>query len=89
MTNPATEALSRALANKVTDPFAVGDVVRWVSSDRYIYAAVKTSVGWFTTARGDNRFVEKQVDYEGLVEILSTSDTADIMVASAWEQVGV
>lgn len=77
--------LRKALEDKVTDLWPAGTVIRWTASDRYIYVAVKTPVGWFTTSRSGNSFVPQQMDYEGLVEVLARSETSNIEVATTWE----
>jgi hypothetical protein len=89
MAKTAVERLRKDLAEKVTDTFEVGTVIRWVGGGRYTYAAIKTSVGWFTTARGydGNGIVSKQYEYDELVEVLSKGDATDIEVATAWEAV--
>ena len=55
------------------DEFEDGDVVRWVvrgCSRSYMYAAMKTAAGWFTTATTASP-VEQVVDFDRLLEILS------------------
>ena len=59
------------------DEFEDGDVVRWVvrgCSRSYMYAAMKTAAGWFTTATTASpveQVVEQVVDFDRLLEILS------------------
>jgi hypothetical protein len=84
MQNNAIESLRSAVAQKKTDKFEVGDVVRWVASGKYSYAAIKTEVGWYTTA--NNPYVPHKVgSFDNLVEILNRSEVSDIAVASTWE----
>lgn len=81
------KAIRDAVKNSHRDAFDVGTVIRWTSSSKYIYVAVKSPVGWFTTARYNNSFVPQVVDFDTLLEILSRSETSDIKVASTWESV--
>lgn len=89
MAEEAIEGLRKALKKKVTDRFEVGTVVRWTGGGRYTYAAIKTSVGWFTTARGydGNGIVAKVYEYDELVEALAKGDATNIEVATEWETV--
>jgi hypothetical protein len=72
---------------KSKDDFATGTVVRWVASDRYTYAAIKTPVGWVTTARYGNSFVPQTLDFDGLLDIVARAETSKVEVATAWEAV--
>jgi hypothetical protein len=81
------EKLREAIEEKVTDTFEVGTVIRWTASDRYTYAAIKTAVGWATTASSTNRFVDGLVEYDELVEILARSETSNVKVATEWEDI--
>lgn len=85
--NEAVDSLREALNEKVTDRFSVGDVLKWVAAGRYNYAAIKTSAGWFTTARPGNPFVATQLDYEELVEVLGKPGVSDIQVSTGWDSV--
>lgn len=90
MTKNAAAILAETLAERNTDPFKVGDVVRWTASSNFTYAALKTPAGWFTTARTGNVYVDSRLeDYEELVEILSRSEVTDIVVSAEWEEVTV
>lgn len=82
------KALKDAVKKSKRDTFADGTVIKWTASGTYTYAAVKTAVGWFTTAREYNSFVEQVVSFDELLEILGRSETSDVMVATAWETVG-
>ena len=79
-------ALAEALQTKVTDPFDNGDVIRWLAAGRYLYAAIKTPAGWYTTS--NNPIVPKVLDYEELVEVLARSGNDEIVVSSQWVRVG-
>lgn len=89
MAKSAIESLRKDLKEKVTDKFEVGTVIRWTGGGRYSYAAIKTSIGWFTTARGydGNGIVNKVYDYEDFVEMLAKGDATDIEVATEWEAI--
>lgn len=82
------EALRKALADKITDQFEVGDVIRWRALDRYDYAALKAGNGmWYTTASFTNGFVAKVLTFDELIEVLARSESTDVMLASQWERV--
>ena len=90
------KALQKAIKARKKDngsDFAVGSVIRWVvvTSDnrQCIYCAVKTPIGWFTTAREGNVFVPQVVSYEGLVYRLSKEEVVEICFATDWEVVDV
>ena len=82
------EKLREVLAAKVTDSFEEGDVIRWVASSTCNYAAIKTPVGWFTTASEYNGFVAQRVSWEDLLEILQRADVSAVSVATEWEHLG-
>lgn len=82
--NESIKALKKALKGKKTDSWAEGTVIRWLSGGRYSYAAIKTPVGWYTTAVETNRFVPQVLKYESLIEVLSRSEVSNIAVASEW-----
>lgn len=80
------EAVSSSPSNR--DDFAVGDVIRWVRSGTYTYAALKTPVGWFTTSRlSSNPYVPKVVSFGELLDCLSDPETSDVCVAAEWHQI--
>lgn len=82
------KALRDALASAKRDDFEVGTVIRWVAADRYNYAAIKTPVGWYTTATNRAAMYVGQVeDFDGLIEALSRSEVSNVEVAAVWEQV--
>jgi hypothetical protein len=80
------QAIRKAVRKARTkqDDFDQGTVVRWTASGIYTYAAIKTPVGWFTTAREFNRFVPQTVCWEELLEILARPETTDIVVSHTW-----
>lgn len=85
----AINDLKEALAKANRDNFAVGDVVRWTSAGKYNYAAIKTEIGWFTTAREFNNYVAQQLTYETLIKVLSKAEVTDIKVATEWTDLNV
>lgn len=87
MSNKAIKELRKAIRQSRRDDFADGTVLRWTSGGRYTYAAIKTAVGWFTSARPGNPFVESVLDFDGLLEVLSRPDASDVEVAVVWENV--
>jgi hypothetical protein len=82
------EALKEDLANATRDTFEVGDVVRWLAAGKYNYAAIKTPVGWYTTAstRAANH-VHQVLTYTDLVEVLRAPDVSQVEVATQWAPV--
>jgi hypothetical protein len=79
--------LRKALKDKKTDQFEIGTVLRWEAAGRYTYAALKTPVGWFTTARDFNHYIDQVLDFDGLVKILLRPEVTDIVVATEWEDI--
>jgi hypothetical protein len=82
------KALEKVVKKAKRDSFVEGTVVRWTASGRYNYAAIKTSAGWFTTAREFNPYVPQTVTFEKLLEILGRSEVSDVAVAGTWESIG-
>ena len=84
----AVTALKKALGKKNADRFEVGDVIRWTSSERYTYVAIKTVNGWYSSARTGNYYVDSKFEsFEDLVEVLSRSEVTDVMVSTGWEAI--
>ena len=84
------ETLKKELADVKRDTFDDGTVIRWVASGRFTYAALKTPVGWFTTARvmpEHAQRVPQVVTFDGLLKILSKSETSKVEVATEWTAV--
>lgn len=69
------------------DPFAVGDVLRWKVKGEYTYAAIKTPVGWFTTARDHNMYVRQTYRYMDLVKMLVKREVTDLEVSTGWRKI--
>lgn len=86
----AIEKLREELAKAVKDEFDMGSVIRWKSTGVtgvYLYAAIKSPAGWFTTATSHNSFVDQIMSYEELVDYLSKHEVSEVAVATEWEPV--
>lgn len=81
------KAIKEARKAKPRDRFENGTVIRWTSGGRYNYAAIKTPVGWVTTAREYNRHCPQTCSFETLVDVLSASDVTDVEIAQTWRSV--
>lgn len=82
------KVLQEALADIKRDQFKDGDVLRWKSAGRYSYAAIRTPLGWYTTASSSGeRFVPKIVQFAGLIDVLSQPSVSDIEFASEWTNI--
>lgn len=85
------DAIRKAREGVQRDDFAVGDVIRWTmtypNADKvYVYAALKTPVGWFTTSRAYGH-VPQGMDFQSLVEVLASPGAAGIEYATAWSSI--
>jgi hypothetical protein len=84
-------ALKKVLKNANVDKFATADVIRWdVETPRitYSYAAIKTPVGWYTTASSSAyRHVSQILTFDELVEVLSRNEVSAVEVATEWEAI--
>ncbi len=70
------------------DPFSVGDVIRWTTESGYTYAAIKTPVGWATTAQESNMYVRQMYrQYLDLVKMLVKRDVKTLSVSTDWRKV--
>lgn len=81
------EAIREVRKQAVIDDFEYGTVIRWTTDagyNVYLYAAIKTPVGWATTAKTGNTHVEQVVTFEELLEILGRAETTDVRVAAEW-----
>lgn len=84
------KTLKEALSDVKRDEFEDGTVIRWVASGRYTYGALKTPVGWYTTAKAmpdSAQRVPQVVSFNQLLAILAKSETSKVEVATAWEPV--
>lgn len=82
------KAVRKALKNKSTDEFEVGDVIQWVMTYEvdgveYTYAAIKTVVGWVTTARVRGT-VGQTLTFSQLLEVLAKPEASDVLIATEW-----
>lgn len=81
------KTLKEALAEVKRDTFEDGTVIRWVASGRYTYAALKTPVGWYTTAKAMPDYAQRVpqvVNFEQLLNVLGKSEVSKIEVATEW-----
>jgi hypothetical protein len=78
--------LQKAVKSK-KDTFADGTVIRFTSGGRYTYAVIKTGIGWISTARYDNGFVNKDLTFDEILEIVSRPGTTDVAVATEWTEI--
>jgi hypothetical protein len=86
--NKAIAALRKQLKAKNVDKFQTGDVIRWVAGGIYSYAAIKTPVGWYTTAStAAYRHVAQILQWDDLLDVLSRSEATEIQVAIEWEDI--
>ena len=69
------------------DPFTEGAVLRWKVNGNLTYAAIKTPVGWFTTARDHNVYVRQTYRYMDLVRMLVKREVTDLEVSTEWRKV--
>ena len=86
------KSLKKAVSEKPKDNFEMGTVIRWESDAGYnvfLYAAMKTPVGWATTSRTGNNYVPQNLTFDELLEVLGRTEVQDVMVArgDAWEPV--
>lgn len=74
--------LRKELKKNKAMSFENGTVIKWTASDRYTYAAIKTPVGWYTTAN-NNPYVPNVIHkFENLLEILKRDETSDVRIAT-------
>jgi hypothetical protein len=81
------DTLSRAVNGLplLDDDFEPGQTIVWRQSG-YYYAALKTPVGWTTTASEGNRAnprIPRSPSFEVLVMVLSDPKVTDVLVAAA------
>lgn len=64
------------------DDFVDGTLVTWVSGGKFTYAAIKTPVGWYTTAsdRAAAFGIGKVITFETVLEILSRGESSSVRV---------
>lgn len=75
------KAVKKAV-KKSKDDFANGTIVAWTASDRYNYAAIKTPVGWYTTAseRASVVGIGKIVSFDVILKILGRNESTNVRV---------
>lgn len=84
------KAVQEAVANSKKDTFDLGTVIRFTYRFReggveYVYAAIKTQIGWVTTAQGGG--IGKVLSFDEFLDILASSGTSDVAVATEWSVV--
>jgi hypothetical protein len=74
------KAVKKAV-KKSKDDFENGTIVAWTASDKYSYAAIKTPVGWYTTASDRAAWtVEKIITFKDVLKILSRKESTNVRV---------
>lgn len=82
------KSLKKALKGKTTDTFEIGTVIRWTGADKYTYCAIKTAVGWYTTAQSYNTYVDgRYSNLSALLKRLTESDVSEVAVSTEWTSV--
>ena len=70
------------------DTFKDGDVIRWTSSGKYSFTALKTPGGWYTSAAKFGKTIPSGVpqiaNWDQLYEILKRDEVTDVQVATSW-----
>lgn len=85
------EQLRKAIQDVDVDRWPMGTTVRWETDagrDVFVYAAIKSPAGWYTTSQRGHAYVPGIVSYKKLVEILARRETQNAQVATTWETVG-
>ena len=80
-------AIRKVREQAVVDDFKLGTVITWESDAGYnvfLYACIKTPVGWATTSKAGNMYVDQVLSFEDLLEILGRAETQNVMMASAF-----
>jgi hypothetical protein len=85
--NKGMKALTKAVKNK-NDTFSTGTVIRWTAAERFIYVAVKSPVGWYSSARPGNVYVPSIMTFDTLLDIIGRAETTNVEVATDWKPVG-
>ena len=78
------EILKQKLAEAVKDEFLNGTVIRWTMNGTYLFAAIKTSSGWYATSYNDTAWVPRRMSFEQLLDVLSRSEATHIAIANSW-----
>lgn len=81
------DAIRKVREQAVNDDFPLGTVLTWESDAGYnvfLYACIKTPVGWATTSKAGNTYVDQVLSFEELLEVLGRAETQNVMMASAF-----
>lgn len=89
MSNTAIKSLAEdmRLGGVTEDPFTWGDMLRWITASGYTYSAIKTPVGWYTSATSDNMYVRQRYSYIDLVKMLVREKPMSLEMAINWREV--
>ena len=82
------KAVQEALAKSHKDNFELGTVLKWTSGVKYVFAAIKTPVGWYTTSQSPRSPIAGILTFDELLDALSRPDATDVMVAQVWTPIG-
>lgn len=81
------DAIRQVRAQAVNDDFKLGTVLTWESDAGYnvfLYACIKTPVGWATTSKAGNTYVDQVLSFEELLEVLGRAETQNVQMATGW-----
>lgn len=81
------DAIRQVRAQAVNDDFKLGTVLTWESDAGYnvfLYACIKTPVGWATTSKAGNMYVDQVLSFEELLEVLGRAETQNVQMATGW-----
>jgi hypothetical protein len=69
--------------------YKVGAVIGWFSAGKYSYVAIKTPVGWYTTAsqRAEYYGIKKVMTFGELVDILMRDEVTDVKKVKSWKAI--
>lgn len=81
----ATAAIKEAIADKITDDFESGTVIRWKAKGRYQYAAIRIDTGeWYSTSKYDG-VTPARMSFPLLLQVLARPETSEIEVSTGWD----
>lgn len=88
----SVKALKDAVKRSKKDTFETGDVIAWKSTSarngrEFNYAAIKTPVGWFTTAAGYNSYVSQILTFDELLDVIARAETTEVRIAVEWKSI--
>lgn len=80
-------AIQEVLAKSHKDTFELGTVLRWTSGGKYLFAAIKSPVGWFTTSQSPHSPIAGILTFNELLEVMARPDITEVMVAQEWSSI--